>query len=154
MPTNSTLRQFKNLWSPQHRGEKILLSTLAILKKAKLNPLKLLLTSIKRLRPGVKLITQVKAGKVFYLPAYQTEHSANYYAIKWLYKGAIDRKPKAFSIHELVQEIYDTLKKDSRAFKSKLDLIKLIRESKVNLRKKWKKIKFKKIFIEKKNLKN
>jgi ribosomal protein S7 len=144
MRSNNTLGQFKNLFSPQHNGEKTLLSTLAILKKRKVNPLKLLLSSIKKLRPGVKILTQVKSGKVFYLPAYQSEHSADYSAIKWLYKGAKDRNPRAFSIYELVNEIADTLTKDSRAYKYKLDLIKGIRESKVNLKKTFKKLKYKK----------
>jgi len=136
------LCKFKNIRSPQHRGEKIFLSTLSILKEKKINPLNLLLTAIARLRPGVKIITRIKSGRIIYLPIYQSEQSADYYAIRWLYKATQDRNPKAFLIRELVDEIYDTLKEEGRAFKSKLDLIKLIRESRVNLRKRFRRFKY------------
>jgi len=133
--------QFKNLRSPQQKGEKILLSTLSTLKKLSGNPQGAILTAIKNLRPGVKVITQVKSGKVIPLPAYQREQSANYFAIRWLYKAAQDKTSKAFRVQDLVDEIFDTLHQKGRAFKSKLDLVKEIRESRVNLRKSYRKFK-------------
>lgn len=129
--------QFKNIYSPHHKGETILLSTLSTLKKEKFNPQRTLVTAIKNLHSGLKLITQIKSGKIIYLPTYQFQSSANYYAIRWLYNGAKERQNKIQSNH-LVNEVKDILVKKGRAFKSKLELIKDIRKSRVNIRKKFK----------------
>jgi len=135
------LIKFKNIRSPQHSGEKLLLSTLSILKKTNSNPQKLLATAIARLRPGVKILIRIRAGRVIPLPAYQREESANYWAIRWLLQAAQERTNKSFVATDLVGEIRDTLKKRGRAYKSKVDLIKEIREARVNLHKKFRRFK-------------
>lgn len=143
------LNLFKNIKSPHHSGETLLLSTLSILKKSNSNPQKTLLSAIKRLRPGVKILTHIIAGRVIPLPAYRPENSSNYLAIKWLLKAARERTSKSFVVNDLVNEINDTLKNQGRAFKSKIDLIKEIREARVNLRKSYRKFKNKKYGITK-----
>jgi len=62
--TKELLLKFKNIRSPQHSGEKLLLSTLSILKNTNTNPQKIILTAITNLRPGVKVLTQVRAGRI------------------------------------------------------------------------------------------
>jgi len=143
------LCKVKNIRSSQLKGETILLSTLSVLKEAKVSPQGLLSTAIKNLHPGLKIITKIRSGKAIPLPAYQTEDSANYYAIRWLYKAAQARKYKGFTIKDLVHEIRDALAFKGLAFKSKIELVKEIRAARVNLRKsfrKFKKFKFKKSF--------
>jgi len=61
--------------------------------------------------------------------------------LKWLYKAAQDRKSKGFTIQDLVHEIRDALAKKGLAFKSKMDFIKEIRASRVNIRKSFRKFK-------------
>jgi len=135
--------QFKNIFSSQQKGEKILLSTFSILKKNKYNPQKTLVNAVKRLHTGLKIITKIRSGRPKYLPAYQFKSSANYYAIRWLYKAAKEKTSKSFDTQLLVNEIKDTLLSKGRAYKSKLDLIKEIRKSRVNLRKRFKRNFFK-----------
>jgi len=147
------LNSFKNISSPYHSGETLLLSTLSILKKHYRHPQKIILSAIKCLRPGVKVLTHIVAGRVIPLPAYLREKSSNYLAIKWLLKAARERTTKSFIANDLVNEIRDTLKKQGRAFKSKRDLIKEIRDARVNLRKSYRRFKNKKYKFTKFKLK-
>jgi len=135
------LTLFKNIRSPYHRGETLLLSALSILKKYNPDPQKTILTAIHSLRPGVKILTKIIAGRVIPLPAYQREDSANYWAIRWLLKAARERTSKSFRPTDLVDEINDTLKKRGLAYKSKMDVIKDIRDARVNLQKSFRKFK-------------
>jgi len=142
--------KFCKIISSQHRGEKIYLTTLRYLKliNKSVGPQTLVKKTLEILRPGIKIISHVKAGKIIYLPAYQTKNSAQFYALKWLCNAARERAIRTFKSKYLALEIKDTLKNRGRAFKSKLDLIKLIRESRMNLRKKFYKAKTQLLIVE------
>jgi ribosomal protein S7 len=135
--------KFKNVWNPHNKGETLILSTIAIFKKYTKNPQKRILTAIKRLRSGVKILTTLVSGKVIPLPAYLAEDGANYRAMRWILSAARERsKHQHLTANSLVEEIKETLKKKGRAFKSKRDLIKEIRDARVNLRKSFRRHKW------------
>jgi ribosomal protein S7 len=138
MQTYSNLvKKLGKKFSSQSRGENIALTTLRYLKlvNKKLNPKILLQKAIERLNTGIKIISQVKAGRTIYLPAYQSKSSSEYYAFSWIYKAAGERSTKGFKSKYLATEIRDVLLNRGRTTKYKYDHIKLIRDSRMNSRK-------------------
>jgi len=144
MNTKKILIKFKNLGSPNPWGEKNLLSMLAALKKEKRQDPKLTIrSSLHKLRPGITILPQIRAGKVVYYPAYLSENGTYFYSIKWLYKAALTyNRRKILLFKHLASEIINTLKRRGLAFKSRVDLIKSIRGCRVNLRRRYKRTRY------------
>jgi len=131
------LLKFKVIVSPHNFGEKCLLFILAELKKKKrrMNPILSLSNALEILKPGLKLISQVKSGKIVYLPAYVREEAAYYLAIRWIYNAAHERNKKVSIFINLSLEICETLDNRGSCLKAKFDLVKAVRGARANIRK-------------------
>ncbi len=136
LETKQILLKFKRLGSSGNFGEKCLLFTLANLKKKRrINPISSLSSALETLKPGLKLISQVKSGKVIYLPAYVRPESSYYLATRWIYNAANERNKKVSLPINLSLEICETLDNHGLCLKAKVDLIKSVREARPNIRK-------------------
>ena len=134
--------KFKNIFSPKTLGENVFLSVIKGLKKNFIYPEKVILTAIKKLIPGIGLITQIRAGKPILYPAYLAENAGNHYAIKWLYNAVILNASRGFVITKLVTELMNTISEHGLAFQAKFDFIKSLKASRENLYVKKKKNQF------------
>jgi len=139
MSTKQILLKFKNLAGTGSLGEKTLLSMLASLKKQqRRDPKSIVATSLRRLRSGLTIRPQIRAGKVIYLPSYLSENAMYFYSIGWLFKAARVRNRKVIVSKNLALEVVETLERRGLAVKSKFDLTKAIRGCRVNLQKQYK----------------
>jgi len=125
-------RKFISMISPKNHGEKVYFTLLKDLKKnTKSDPQLLLETTIKKLAPGLKLLPQVKSGKVIYYPSSLSQNNSVYLAIKWLIKGSKERDKRSFFTQKLITEVFDTLDRRGLAYKSRLELTKMLLNSRV-----------------------
>jgi len=128
------IRHIASIISPYNRGENTLLALLANLKEAKKStPIPVMFNAIKRLAPGLKVLPQIRAGRTIYLPAYLTEKSSTYYAMRWCLKkeGVNLKTPLA---QRLSSSMLETLQKFGHAYTQKKDLINSVLQSRVNVK--------------------
>jgi len=90
------------------------------------------------LLPGLKVISNVRAGKIIYIPAPLPTAASYYRAMRWLYDAGRAKKSKSSLSLVLAQEISDILETRGSALKMKSDLFKATRAAKINLYKRFK----------------
>jgi len=147
MTTQQILLKFKKFC-----GEKTFLDTLTILKKEnKRDPKKIMVTTLRRLRPALKIISQIRAGKVIYLPSHLSENNAYLYALKWLVSASREFNRKLKLAKKLSIEISLIQSGRGLAIKQLTDMNKAILSSRTNLFKPFKRITYaKKIYFNNK----
>ena len=136
---NKRLRHIASVISPYDLGEKTFLSALTLLKRKKRSaPIPALFTLIQRLAPGLKVVSQVRAGRTIYLPAYLKDKSATYHALRWsLAKEGF--MPKTLMAMRLITNLLEASAKTGVAYKSKRELNISVVQSRVNYRRKRRK---------------
>lgn len=142
---NNRLRHIASIISPYSRGEKAVLSSLTILKRQqRVAPIPELFAAIARLAPGLKVKSQIRAGRTIYFPAYLNAKSAVYHAVRWsLAKEGFS--PKITLAQRFSTNLLDAAKKTGIAYKYKKDLNVSVVQSRVHYRPRRFRFRFKRL---------
>jgi len=133
--TAKLLRKLKNIYSPNVGGENTLMATLALVKKAKrANPIKICIKALKILSPSLKVLSNVKAGRIIFVPAPIPARSRYYYAIRWLYNATREKSNKIKQVFLLAREMQDILRKRGQSLRLKNEFVKTIKAARINTR--------------------
>jgi ribosomal protein S7 len=110
LTTSELLMKMEKMGNSHVRGENYLKAALAAFKLLrKFAPITGVVEAIERLSPGVRLIQEIRSGRIVYLSARINHRASIYYAIKWLYSSARSRDHKTSIPISMATDLEDVI---------------------------------------------